>query len=106
MYNYYLHLRTYLIIKKKELLNYVRSKGHHYTSFVILCEPRTGSTLLHTFLNFHPNIRSYGEILRELVEKNNNLNLNVLNANIFKPHAKHLQAVGLKLFYFYFDHPP
>lgn len=51
MYNYLLHLRTYLIIKRKQLSNAVsRQKGRGYTPFAILCEPRTGSTLLHTYL--------------------------------------------------------
>jgi LPS sulfotransferase NodH len=105
MYNYYLHLQTYLIIKKKELLNSFHSKNNHYTPFIILCEPRTGSTLLHTSLNFHPNIKSYGEVIREQVEKNHNGCLMDLEDDLFTPHASHLWAIGLKLFYFYYDHP-
>jgi LPS sulfotransferase NodH len=105
MYNYFLHLHTSFIIKKKEILNQLLTKKHQYVSFVILCEPRTGSTLLHTYLNFHPNIKSYGEAIREHIEKNHSADAGFLKNNIFKPHGRHLKAVGLKLFYFYYDHP-
>jgi LPS sulfotransferase NodH len=105
MYNYYLHLRTYLTIKRKQFLNSTGKKTDHYKPFIILCEPRTGSTLLHTYLNFHPSILSYGEILREQIEKNHNGCLLKLQEDIFKPHASHISTVGLKLFYYYYDHP-
>jgi LPS sulfotransferase NodH len=105
MYNYFLHLRTSLVIKKKEVLSRILPGSRHYTSFVILCEPRTGSTLLHTYLNFHPNIKSYGEVIREQVEKNHGSDPVFLPTKVFKPHGRHLQAIGLKLFYFYYDHP-
>jgi LPS sulfotransferase NodH len=105
MYNYYRHLQTYLIIKKKEFLNSIHQKSSQYTPFVILCEPRTGSTFLHTCLNFHSNIKSYGEVIREQVEKNHNGCLLKLEEDLFKPHASHLKAIGFKLFYFYYDHP-
>jgi LPS sulfotransferase NodH len=105
MYNYFLHLRTSLIIKRKEILNRILPGSRHYTSFAILCEPRTGSTLLHTYLNFHPNIKSYGELIREQVEKNHDSDPALLPTKVFRAHGRHLQAIGLKLFYFYYDHP-
>jgi LPS sulfotransferase NodH len=93
------YLRTLLIIRKKQLFNFFSlKKGHQYTPFIILCEPRTGSTLLHTYLNSHPRIWSYGEVLRERQGKHKSLRLEEL---VFKSHASFIKAVGLKLFYFY-----
>ena len=105
MYHYYLHIRTYLILKKKQLLNALSfAKNTTYIPFVILCEPRSGSTLLHTYLNFHPQIQSYGEILRETWEVKKDAHADPLENSIRKPHAPKIKAVGLKLFYFYYEH--
>jgi LPS sulfotransferase NodH len=103
---YYLqYLRTYLIIKRKQLLNKItRAKGYDYTAFVILCEPRSGSTLLHTYLNSHTQVLSYGEVLRMVLEKGKKSN-NVVSDKVFKPYGRQIKAVGLKLFYEYVDHP-
>lgn len=107
MYNYLLHLRTYLIIKQKQFVDAISlRKTESYTRFVILCEPRTGSTLLHTYLNYHPHIRSYGEILRENAEENKSIAHEPVKTYVFKPHAAQLKAVGLKLFYSYYQAPP
>lgn len=102
---YFQYLRTYLIIKRKQLLNKISvAKGKHYSAFALLCEPRSGSTLLHTYLNSHPQVLSYGEVLRMELEKGNRSN-NIVSDIIFKPHAPQIKAVGLKLFYEYVDHP-
>jgi LPS sulfotransferase NodH len=105
MYNYFLHLQTTFIIRKKEVLGTILPESKHYTPFIILCEPRTGSTLLHTYLNFHPNIKSFGEVIREQVEKDHQSDPHLLKTKIFKSQGTHLKAIGLKLFYFYYDHP-
>ncbi|ARS37159.1 Stf0 family sulfotransferase [Pontibacter actiniarum] len=106
MYNYLLHLRTYLIIKRKQLSNAVsRQKGRGYTPFAILCEPRTGSTLLHTYLNFHPQVMSYGEVLREKRVAGLYTSPQPVSAYVFKPHSPQIKAVGLKLFYSYLQDP-
>lgn len=106
MNNYLLHLQTYLIIKRKRIANALSfHKTNAYIPFVILSEPRSGSTLLHTYLNYHPNIQSYGEVLRENLEVKKVTVKDPLLSFVFKPHARKLKAIGLKLFYYYHDSP-
>src|SRR5687767_1263907 len=103
MYNYFLHIRTALIIKKKKWLNALSSKKNkEFSAFIILCEPRSGSTLLHTFLNYHPHIMSYGELLRENLEARKILHTPE-SLVLLKPHSSRLKAIGLKIFYEYTD---
>lgn len=86
--------RVWLIIKFKKL----KSKFHHhspnFTRFVIVCEGRTGSTLLHTYLNSHQQVLSYGDILNRI-----EVNEESLNTRIYCNHPSNLKAVGFKLFY-------
>src|ERR1041385_6689868 len=105
MYNYLLHLRTYFIIKRKAILNAVDPlQTTNYTPFIILCQPRSGSTLLHTYLNSNPQIKSYGEVLREAIEKKPQaLDGSNIHDLIFGSHSSTLKAVGLKVFYEYSD---
>lgn len=103
MYNYLLHLRIYLIIKRKAILNAIDPRQtSNYTPFIILCQPRSGSTLLHTYLNSNPEIKSYGEILQEAIKKNTQA-LHEANIRdlVFDPHSPTIKAVGLKIFYEY-----
>lgn len=86
----FLWLKTWIVIKKKQLAialisSFAKGKPEF---FVILCQPRTGSTLLHTYLNSHPNIMSYGEDVRSG-------NKQVM----LKKFPKSIKAVGFKLFY-------
>ncbi len=100
------YLRTWLIIKEKQLGKKIfHPKSYDYTKFVILCAPRTGSNWLHTLLNSHPQIFSYGEVLRKGIEGNNLLKLPSLQHLVFTPHQEKIKAVGLKLFYEYSDDP-
>ena len=101
-----LHLHTWLIIKRKQLLNFFPGKGRHFTKFVIVCAPRSGSTWLHTLLNSHAQIFSYGEILRETCEVNPQKQLPSLEELVFYPHHASIQAVGLKVFYEYKTNEP
>lgn len=108
MYYYFQYLRTYLIIKRKQLLDAISvSKSKNYTSFIILSEPRSGSTMLHTYLNSHTQIKSYGEVLRENIEANGieKETAPYIESLAFKPHTKALKAIGLKLFYEYYEDP-
>jgi LPS sulfotransferase NodH len=75
---------------------------------VILSAPRSGSTLLHTYLNFHSHIKSYGEVLREYFEGNNSEknSVNIVERLVFKPHSTNCKAVGLKIFYEYYKQHP
>jgi LPS sulfotransferase NodH len=105
MYNYLLHLRTYLIIKRKAILNAIDPRQtSDYTPFIILCQPRSGSTLLHTYLNSNPQVKSYGEVLREALERSPKaLDGTNIHDLVFNPHSPTLKAVGLKIFYEYSD---
>lgn len=107
MWYYFQYLRTYLIIKRKQWLDKMSGmKGLDYTAFVILCEPRSGSTLLHTYLNSHSQVISYGEVLRMELEKTSQpKKADPLSDIVFTSHAKQIKAVGLKLFYSYVDDP-
>ena len=89
MYNYLLHLRIYLIIKRKAILSAIDPRQtSNYTPFIILCQPWSGSTLLHTYLNSNPEIKSYGEILQEAIKKNTHA-LHEANIRdlVFDPHS-------------------
>ena len=92
-------IKIIFITRKKRILNKIspfRATAHVH--FVILCMPRTGSTLLHTLLNSHPNIISYGEVLRRNYVRGKQTDL---SADIFKKHQTSIKAIGLKLFYEY-----
>ncbi|WP_040496992.1 Stf0 family sulfotransferase [Fulvivirga imtechensis] len=93
------YFSTWWIIKRKQLFNLLLPKGNYYTRFVIVCTGRSGSTLLHTYLNSHPQIWSYGEILRKRLVKEKPIIS--LERMVFKPHTKAIRAIGLKMFYDY-----
>lgn len=95
------YLRTWLIIKRKQFLNFFPSKEKKFTKFAIVCAPRSGSTWLHTLLNSHPKIISYGEILRENHETNPKEKLVSIHELVFHLHHSSIKAIGLKLFYEY-----
>lgn len=96
-------IRTVLITRAKRYLTQLWPvKSLPDNSFIILCRPRTGSTLLHTYLNSHPAIYSYGELLRRNQEKGV---ASTLDREVFKRHPPMIKAVGLKVFYTYLDLP-
>lgn len=96
-----LYLRAWLIIKRKQFLSLFPAKEKRFTKFSIVCAPRSGSTWLHTLLNSHPQIFSYGEILRENHEGNPNKESPSVHEFVFHPHHSSIEAVGLKVFYEY-----
>ncbi|MTI22357.1 hypothetical protein E1176_15095 [Fulvivirga sp. RKSG066] len=75
------------------------SRSEEFTKFAIVCAPRSGSTMLHTYLNSHSAILSHGEIIRRKVEAEEEL-LSI-DEFAFSPQSKKIKAVGLKLFYEY-----
>lgn len=98
------YLQTLFILYQKRLIERLSfTKSHDYTPFIILCPARSGSTLLHTLLNAHPNVHSHGEILRHASEKTHHLPSGLLKNQVFKPYSKNIKAVGLKVFYEYSD---
>ena len=63
-------------------------RSAHYTRFVILTTPRTGSTLLHTYLNDHLRVISMGEKVQR--------NSCAFTWPLMPPN---IRAVGFKFFY-------
>ncbi|MGB8705587.1 MAG: hypothetical protein WCD31_11200, partial [Gillisia sp.] len=68
-----------------------------YRKFVIICDSRTGSTLLLNLLGFHPEIGVEGEKFRAMDHKSGEAIWN----EIFRKRKKRIKQVGFKLFYFH-----
>ncbi len=100
-------MRRFLISSKihlKRILRYSGFLGHTtYKPFVIVCHPRTGSTLLHTYLNDHWQIHSYGELLSmEMDSLLNGKSAGGFYARKMKrKFPGMIKAVGFKFFYQY-----
>jgi|GEM_PF-1988245 len=86
------YLQIVLKAKTKQLLNVLPFFKHtDYTKFLIVGHPRTGTSLLHTYLNSHWNVFSLNEPLTNT--KDSKL--------LFKTYSKTIKAVGFKYFYEY-----
>ncbi len=95
-----LYLRIWGIIKYKQVRQLLSlKKSREYTPFIILCAPRTGSTLLHTYLNSHPNIHSYGESWKGKARKRSISADEFVSKTIFTAFSSNVKAVGIKVFY-------
>ena len=94
------YLRTISVLRYKRLLHWLPlRKTRNYTPFVILCHPRSGSTLLHTYLNSHTAILSKGEkSVTDLQLYPERIDKNYLAHHIFSLQPKPIKAVGIKLF--------
>lgn len=76
----------------------LRAVGHTgYRRFIILSRSRTGSYLLVSFLNSHPNIRSQGEILRSAKGQPH---IDIIEA-AFGREPRSIRAKGFKIFYYH-----
>jgi len=72
--------------------------GHRqYRKFVIVSRARTGSNLLVSLLNSHPQVDARGELLRELRGASVEARLD----HIYGRKPRRIQAVGFKLFYYH-----
>jgi len=72
--------------------------GHrNYVKFIVLTRSRTGSNLLLSFLNSHPNVFSEGEIFARLHGTDPLRRL----AQVFAMQPLHLCAKGFKIFYYH-----
>ncbi|GIK37669.1 MAG: hypothetical protein BroJett011_15020 [Chloroflexota bacterium] len=70
--------------------------GHaNYKQFIVLGRPRTGSNLLISFLNSHPNINAKNEIFFRL---NGRDYREILNKT-FSKQPPYIKAAGFKIFY-------
>lgn len=72
--------------------------GHRdYVPFIVLTRSRTGSNLLLSFLNSHPNIFCEGEIFARLHGADPMTRL----GRSFGKQPRHIHAKGLKIFYYH-----
>jgi LPS sulfotransferase NodH len=72
--------------------------GHNkFRRFIVLSRSRTGSNMLISLLNSHPNIHAEGEIFRELSGRNYK---DVLE-KAFARQPFHVKAKGFKIFYYH-----
>jgi len=83
-------LRLYLFLLSK-IKHLPILQKQTYPIFIILGHPRTGTSLLHTYLNSHPQLLSLNEAL------SNEANL----TNLLSPKPFFIKAVGFKFFYEY-----
>jgi len=65
--------------------------------FIVLSRSRTGSNMLMSFLNSHPNVRMEGEALAELGSRS----LQTVVDRLFAPPPFYVQAQGFKYFYYH-----
>jgi LPS sulfotransferase NodH len=68
-----------------------------YKKFIVLSRSRTGSTMLISLLNSHPNICAEGEIFSKL---NGRRSQDVL-AKVFSRQPRFIKARGFKIFYYH-----
>ena len=88
------YFNTLLKAKVKQTLNVLPFfKSNDYTIFLIVGHPRTGTSLLHTYLNSHWNILSLNEPLTDTTD----------SATLFTKQSKLIKAIGFKYFYEYTD---
>jgi len=104
------YFKTLGAIYYKRLSNYFLPKDNKlYSPFIILCHPRSGSTLLHTYLNYHPNILSLGEYFGGKIRNSNSTDktnaVELINEEIFTLYSRSIQSVGVKFFFQYTDYP-
>jgi LPS sulfotransferase NodH len=86
------YLNVLLGARLKHLMNLLPFFKHNtYTPFLILGHPRTGTSLLHTYLNSHNNILSLNEPLTHTND----------GEALFKPYSKLITVVGFKYFHEY-----
>jgi len=72
--------------------------GHDdYVRFIVLTRSRTGSNLLISFLNGHPDIFAEGEIFARMNERDPLARL----AAAFGRQPRHIKAKGFKIFYYH-----
>jgi hypothetical protein len=72
--------------------------GHrNYVRFVVITRSRTGSNLLLSFLNRHPDIFCEGEVFARMRGKDPLARLNT----VFGKQPRHILAKGFKIFYYH-----
>jgi len=74
-----------------------KPKHSDFRRFIVLTRSRTGSNMLLSFLNSHPNIYSEGEVFNRL---NGRACKDVLS-RVFADQPGHIKAKGFKIFYYH-----
>ncbi|MDW3193928.1 MAG: Stf0 family sulfotransferase [Cytophagales bacterium] len=93
------YLKTSVLQRyRRFLINTLPGKSTH-RQFILLSSPRSGSTLLHTYLNSNLNIYSLGELPWRELE-------NGIDTDYFKPYPNVIQAIGFKVFYQFSEQAP
>ena len=96
----YKYFKTLNILYRKKLASLLPvNKNNRYQKFIILTSPRSGSTLLHTYLNSHLNVKSLGENPWRQLEQKSTPEYYGLQPNI-------IHAVGFKVFYQFCEQEP
>jgi LPS sulfotransferase NodH len=86
--------KAFKYISNKALASF----GHlNYTHFIVLSRSRTGSNMLISFLNSHPNLFAEGEIFNSL----NGRNYQDILAKAFGKQPLNIKAKGFKIFYYH-----
>lgn len=95
------YFKTVKVIYQKKILNAIPFFKHSsYTKFLIISQPRVGSTLLLSLLNFHPHVIVKDEIVREKRSEQPQENiLKYLSERVYARYYKTIKAVGFKYFY-------
>ena len=87
-----IYIKILLKARVKYFLNLLPFFKHkNYTPFLIIGHPRTGTSLLHTYLNSHSNILSLNEALGYSSD----------GKPAFRAYSKSIKVVGFKYFYEY-----
>lgn len=86
-----------LIENATGLLPPLRVSSPSYKRFIVLTRSRTGSNLLISYLDSHPNIHAEGEIFQRLGGRSNKEILD----RIFCSYPESIRAVGFKIFYYH-----
>jgi LPS sulfotransferase NodH len=80
---------------KRRVLGIFKHKA--YARFIVLTRSRTGSNMLISFLNSHPDIYTLGEIFPKL----NGEHYQSILDKAFSKHPLYIKAVGFKIFYYH-----
>ena len=90
--NVLVKIKSYLSNKRDAIFG-----NTDYDKFVIVTRSRTGSNLLKSLLNSHPEIIAEGELFRRLEGRS----CKEIWDNTFSPKSKKIKYIGFKLFYYH-----
>ena len=96
-------IRTALRYRQKALLQQLSPyPAMQKPVYLILSHPRSGSTLLHTYLNSHPRLWSFGEVFYgERFAQDQQLLEEQIDTSLAQPYKPPMAWVGAKFFFEY-----